>query len=57
MKRKKGVRQMVSIDDLPYEVRDAVLAANGQPVKITMPKIDTKAPGYWRKSDRERKIL
>ena len=57
MKPKKQVRQMVSVDALPPDVRDAVLRANGLPVRIVLPKYDRYGPNWLKRSKRERSVL
>lgn len=36
--KKKVVKQEVSLDDLPQEVRAAVRSADGQPIEVEIPK-------------------
>ena len=55
--RKRQVRQMVSVDELPRHVRDAVIGANGKPVRISMPKFDPWAAHRWDRTERQRKTL
>lgn len=55
MKPKKQVRQMISVDNLPDHVRDAMMRSNGRPVTILIPKYESLSAK--RRTDRERKIL
>lgn len=52
-RERRGIVSMISIDDLSLDVRDAVLRADGQPIRIVMPKYKHS----WDKPARARRII